>query len=330
MTINDFWLTSGWHLLDKDKSGCLVPTEDFMRAYFYRPEVAPIEESCEAEIELHKKLVEAPFIKVEKRDLDLIKDKDVIFNYEVILKFREFLSNYATLEAAYLAISRGQSINFPPLFVDQLVQIILRNILNENSFALQVRASELFFRTQVVTIAEDEIMVADEAVVQLQAEQKNIDTNKPNQLEVDIDILRESSADNYWERSDKFDTSIDLAYTKPGLDALARVIEKWIFHFLSIEVSVQPMQKIEDDKWSWHLGLDSDATSILNNLYEGVDVSEDRLKQILCLFQLEAKDGFKESMQGKPVYVGLAMGQKSIIKFKPQNLLTNLPLADLL
>lgn len=330
MTINDFWLTSGWHLLDKDKSGCLVPTEDFMRAYFYRPEVAPIEESCEAEIELHKKLVEAPFVKVEKRDLDLIKDKDVVFNYEVILKFREFLSNYATLEAAYLAISRGQSINFPPLFVDQLVQIILRNILNENSFALQVRASELFFRTQVVTIAEDEIMVADEAVVQLQAEQKNRVTDKPNQLEVDIDILRESSADNYWERSDKFDTSIDLAYTKPGLDALARVIEKWIFHFLSIEVSVQPMQKIEDDKWSWHLGLDSDATSILNDLYEGADVSEDRLKQILCLFQLEAKDGFKESMQGKPVYVGLAMGQKSIIKFKPQNLLTNLPLADLL
>ena len=330
MTINDFWLTSGWHLLDKDRSGCLVPTEDFMRAYFYRPEVAPIEESCEAEIELHKKLVEAPFVKVEKRDLDLIKDKDVVFNYEVILKFREFLSNYATLEAAYLAISRGQSINFPPLFVDQLVQIILRNILNENSFALQVRASELFFRTQVVTIAEDEIMVADEAVVQLQAEQKNIDTNKPNQLEVDIDILRESSADNYWERSDKFDTSIDLAYTKPGLDALARVIEKWIFHFLSIEVSVQPMQKIEDDKWSWHLGLDSDATSILNDLYEGADVSEDRLKQILCLFKLEAKDGFKEPMLGKPVYVGLAMGQKSIIKFKPQNLLTNLPLADLL
>ena len=330
MTINDFWLTSGWHLLDKDKSGCLVPTEDFMRAYFYRPEVAPIEESCEAEIELHKKLVVAPFVKVEKRDLDLIKDKDVVFNYEVILKFREFLSNYATLEAAYLAISRGQSINFPPLFVDQLVQIILRNILNENSFALQVRASELFFRTQVVTIAEDEIMVADEAVVQLQAEQKNIDTNKPNQLEVDIDILRESSADNYWERSDKFDTSIDLAYTKPGLDALARVIEKWIFHFLSIEVSVQPMQKIEDDKWSWHLGLDSDATSILNDLYEGADVSEDRLKQILCLFKLEAKDGFKEPMLGKPVYVGLAMGQKSIIKFKPQNLLTNLPLADLL
>ena len=93
MTINDFWLTSGWHLLDKDKSGCLVPTEDFMRAYFYRPEVAPIEESCEAEIELHKKLVEAPFVKVEKRDLDLIKDK-LFFDYEQISIFRFLYTSF--------------------------------------------------------------------------------------------------------------------------------------------------------------------------------------------------------------------------------------------
>ena len=35
MVKNDFWLTSGWHLLDKDDAGRLLPTEDFMRAYFY-------------------------------------------------------------------------------------------------------------------------------------------------------------------------------------------------------------------------------------------------------------------------------------------------------
>jgi hypothetical protein len=54
------------------------------------------------------------------------------------------------------------------------------------------------------------------------------------------------------------------------------------------------MQKIEDEKWSWHLGLESDSNSILNDLYHGSDVSEDRLKQILCLFQLDVKDGFKK------------------------------------
>ena len=59
-------------------------------------------------------------------------------------------------------------------------------------------------------------MVADEATVELQVEQKNPNRSDPKQLEVEIDILRESTADNYWERSDKFDTSIDLAYTKPG------------------------------------------------------------------------------------------------------------------
>ena len=47
MVNSDFWLTSGWHLLDKDDAGRLLPTEDFMRAYFYRPEVAPVEEVAE-------------------------------------------------------------------------------------------------------------------------------------------------------------------------------------------------------------------------------------------------------------------------------------------
>ena len=328
MVQNDFWLTSGWHLLDHNNDGHLVPTEDFMRAYFYRPEVAPIEESCEAEIELHKRLVDKPFDIVDKKELNLIRDKDVIFNYEVILKFRDFLSKYPTLDSAYLAIARGQAVDFPPLFVDQMVQIILRNILNQSPYALQVRASEIFFRTQVVTIAEDEIMVADETTVQLQAEKKSTKANDPKQLEVDIDILRESSADNYWGRSDKFDTSIDLAYTKPGLDALARVIEKWIGHFLSIDVSIKPMQKIEDENWSWHLGLDSDSNKILNDLYNGLDVTDERLKQILCLFQLDAEDGFVHEMNGRPVYVGLAMNDSSKIKFKPQNILTNLPLLD--
>ena len=80
MSDKDFWLTSGWHLLDKDETGCLIPTEDFMRAYFYRVEVAPIDESCDAELILHKKLIETPFASVNKEELSAIKDKDVVFN----------------------------------------------------------------------------------------------------------------------------------------------------------------------------------------------------------------------------------------------------------
>jgi hypothetical protein len=32
-------------------------------------------------------------------------------------------------------------------------------------------------------------------------------------------------------------------------------------------------------------------------------------------------------VQGKPVYLGLAMNEQGLLKFKPQNLLLNLPLA---
>ena len=127
---------------------------------------------------------------------------------------------------------------------------------------------------------------------------------------------------------DRFDTSIDVAFTKPSLDGLARVIEKWIFHFLMIKVSVSPLQKIEDEKWSWHIGMDIDSSQILNDLYNGKDIPENILRQILCLFKLESEEGFVKEMQNKPVYLALSMNKDSIVRFKPQNLLTNLPLVD--
>ena len=83
-----------------------------------------------------------------------------------------------------------------------------------------------------------------------------------------------------------------------------------------------------------YIDLDSYAATnkVLVNIlirYEGKELNDARLKQILCLFQLETKEGFNEEMKNKPVYIGLSMDQKSIIRFKPQNLLTNLPLANL-
>ncbi len=96
-----------------------------------------------------------------------------------------------------------------------------------------------------------------------------------------------------------------------------------------IKVSVTPLQKIEDEKWSWHVGLDGDSTSILNDLYSGKKIPENVLKQILCLFKLESEEGsFVKDMENKPVYLALSMNNDSIVKFRPQNLLTNLPLVD--
>jgi hypothetical protein len=193
---------------------------------------------------------------------------------------------------------------------------------------LQLRAAEILFRNQVVTLDDGRIMVADHATVQLQSGMQKIIEPATTSDEVQIDILATETASEYWARSDLFNTSVDIAYTQPALDGLARVMEKWVAHFLPLSVRISPMIKIEDEAWSWHIGLDAEATKILNDLYRGEAVDEARLRRILCLFTLETDNGFVPEMSGKPVYLGLAMDAAGIVRMKPQNLLVNLPVTE--
>ena len=325
---NDFWLTSGWHLLIRDDHGHMLPSADFMRAYFMRDEVAPVEGSCAAELSLHERLINDPFAVIRPMDLSEIADKDVVHNYHAVLEFRNFLAGYSSLESAYMAMAHDVPAKIPPLFFEQVAQIVLRNILDGETDPIQVRAAEILFRDQVVTLDDGRIMLADHATVQLQVGMQKI--VEPTNLsdEAQIDILSTETANEYWSRSDMFNTSVDIAFTQPALDWLARVLEKWIAHFLPLTVRITPMVKIEDEAWLWHIGLDADATKVLNDLYLGNDVDEDRLRRILCLFKLEADSGFVAEMKGKPVYLGLAMNAAGVVRMKPQNILVNLPLAE--
>ena len=49
----DFWLSCGHHLLDRDADGRLRVTDEFLKAYLARPEIAPPPEACAAERALH-------------------------------------------------------------------------------------------------------------------------------------------------------------------------------------------------------------------------------------------------------------------------------------
>ena len=55
-----------------------------------------------------------------------------------------------------------------------------------------------------------------------------------------------------------------------------------------------------------------------------------RLARLLSLFRLEFRDPrvMPESIAGRPVYLALCMNEAGVLRFKPQNLLVNLPLAD--
>ena len=68
-------------------------------------------------------------------------------------------------------------------------------------------------------------------------------------------------------------------------------------------------------------------------LAQGLHVSKPRdktdLERILLLFRLEFRDPADAiaEMAGRPVYLGLACRDDRRLRMKPQNLLTNLPLA---
>jgi len=144
---------------------------------------------------------------------------------------------------------------------------------------------------------------------------------------VELDVLGEDNKALYWERSERFDTVIDFRFTQPANDAFARVIELWLQHLIGLRVRVEPRQRIDDEHWTWHLGLDGEASRLLDQLYGGGELTLDEAKSIIGLFRMEVLDQERviERMRGKPVYMALAMTPAGKVKMKPQNLVVNLP-----
>jgi Family of unknown function (DUF6352) len=335
-SLHDFWLSSGYHLLDRDEAGNLRLTPDFLAAYLRRPELAPPAGADAEECRLHARLLADPLAPIAESDLARLGDEDARGNYAVYRRFRDRLVQAGTLEGAYLAAFREGPVDLPPLFLDHLAHAILRNLLDGCDDSIALRATELLFRSQKATIRDGAVMLADEETVAALAESggmgslgRLLATNATPLKEVALDVLSPETSGSYWSRSDRFDMVLDLTFARPGLDALCRVLERWVWHFLKIRVAIEPVRRISDERWSWHLGLDVESTAILNALYRGEAVAEADVERLLSLFRLTFVDpgDMLPDLAGKPVYMGLAMDDAKRLRLKPQNLLLNLPLA---
>ena len=332
----DFWLTSGFHLLDRDGNGRLLVTDEFLRAYIRRPEMAPVEESCDAERALHAALLENPRRAVTDSEIDAMADPDAGDNYRVLLDLRDRLVAAGTVETCYRSLFGSAGNRLPPLFIDQMAHVVLRNILDGVTDPVRLRAAELLFRTQKVSIQEGAILLADDEIVEMRATLGEtspvnlIADGTPPQRSVELDVIGSENAALYWERSDRFDMVLDIGFARAGLDGLCRVLEAWVRHMLGVAVTIQPVESVEDEAWSWHVGLDAEATVLLNDLYEGRTLDQERQARILSLFRLRFTDPGQmlARLAGKPVYLAAAMTADGRLRLKPQNLLVNLPLAE--
>jgi Family of unknown function (DUF6352) len=352
--MQNFWPSSGFTLSQRNERGWLLPTDDYLRLFLARPELSPVAESCRAERALHEALLKFPSQPVTAADLQALQDGDARESYQLFLRFRNGLLATGTLEAYYLSLfspSAKGIITIAPLFIDLLAQAIAHNLLADSTNAYEVRAAEMLFRAQRISTQGGQVLSGDRDVMDMLHETGGLgnfgrflaEAGAPLQT-INLQVLSDGNAPDYWQQADRHTYLLDLTHevsndlshglvltmtrARSGLKALAGVLQKWVRHFLGVSVTIRPLQKIDDDAWRWHLGLDVESTALLNDLYEGRDVEATRLQRLVSLFRLDFADPqeMRGDVAGKPVYLGLMMNAEGALKLKPQNLLVNLPL----
>lgn len=349
----NFWPSCGFTQLRRNARGWLMPTADYFALLLNRPEMALVPESCKAEVRLHKALQAAPLKAVLATELEQIKDADARHNYQVFLSFREGLIASGTLEGYYRSLFAQTAINTPPVFIDLLVQSILRNVLDDCTDAQEVRAAELLFRHQRIAIQDGQVLAADREAVDHYSETAGLGElgrllleSKASLRTANFKVLTPDNAQRYWSAPERHPFLLDLTHeitqelshgltlrmarARSGLQALARILEKWVWHFCAVQVHIQPEASVEDTAWRWHTGLDAESSAILNRMYEGQAVETDQMQRLISLFRLTFTNpqDVQPELANKPVYLGFAMNAEKVLRIKPQNLLLNLPLAS--
>jgi hypothetical protein len=331
----DFWASSGFHLLDQRDGGVAV-TDAWLARFLDREELAPPPEAGPHERGLHARLKASPRAAVTAADLAAVEDDDARENWEQFLRLRERLARFATLEEAYVDLYLGESVDLAPFFVDALAQAIVRAALEGIDDPWLARAGELFFRRQRVSTEGGQVLAVDATTVEMYAETggfgnvgRLLRRQSAEMPAVKMDVLNAENAAFYFMRDELYGFAIDLTPGREGSRALSQVLARWVRRLLGVDVAIEPVTQVVDERWRWHVGLDQDSTAILNALYRGENVDTTEMERLLALFRLEFRDAGDAvaEMAGRPVYLGLACRPDRTLKMKPHNLVANLPLA---
>jgi Family of unknown function (DUF6352) len=331
--MREFWVSSGHHLSRRTEGGGLAITDELLLAYLARPELVPPGDACAAETTLHASLMADPRRPVAPREIEAVQDADARENWTFMLAFRDRLLASATVEAAYLALVRPGADATPPLFLSQLVHLILRNALDGCQDPYVLRAAELFFRPQRASIHEGNLLLADAEVIEARepgSGHSPLVAMLGKDPASELDVLDDGNAWTYWSRSDAFTMVLNFGGNPRSREGLARAIEVWVRHLLHADVRVEPCERIEDRDWRWFVGLDAEGTRIGNALWRGEEVDVDDAGRIVALFRLTfgQETRLDPRADGHPVYLLLAMTPDRVVRLKPQNLVAGLPLLD--
>src|SRR5262249_48906435 len=82
---------------------------------------------------------------------------------------------------------------------------------------------------------------------------------------------------------------------------------------------------------TWYVGLDAEATGIGDALWTGGELDRAARERIIGLYRLVFRNPHVvlDKAKGEPIYLILAMTPEQMLRMKPQNLVTGLPIAHL-
>src|SRR6476659_1356075 len=312
----------------------LVPSDAFLRSLLELPELALVDESCADEQHLHRLLIERPRQEVPAAALAALAEADARANYEIYLAVRDALCAAGTLEAYYLALLRGGPIAIPPVFVERIVAAIVDHLLAGSVDPFERRAGQLLYRPQRIALHDGRVLSADLEAVDRRGAVPALDVLRLADGDGAVDdlaglpVLGEANVHRFETAADPFAFVLDLTHevardvghgllftmtrARSGQAALARVLERWVGHLLGVRATIRPLPRIDDDAWVWHVGLDAEATALLDDLYRGHAPEPERLHRLIGLFRLDFADPseMRADLAGKPVYLGLAMTEQ--------------------
>ena len=311
--MKDFWLSCGHHLLDRDEGGGLVVTDEFLKAYLARPELAPPPEACVVERTLHAALLADPRRPVAAAEIAAIADADARENWERDDRVpRSPCRLHKTVEAAYLDIVRRGVGTTPPLFINQLVHVILRNVLDGCEDAYMLRAAELFFRPQRLTVHDGSLIAADEEVIAATIAQPvsplvaMLDLPSPTrdrraQRRQCASLLGAQRPVRHGARPHRRAARARRARRRDRALGVASACRS--------RSAIEPLVEASNVALTWYVGLDAEATRIGDALWNGEELDEATRARIVGLYRATVRDAevVLDKARGEPIYLILAM-----------------------
>ena len=156
-------------------------------------------------------LLAEPRRAVSAQEIAAIADADARENWQVMLAFRDHLDRPSHHRG-------GLSRHHPPRHqgaspvLNQLVHVILRNALDDCDDPYVLRAAELFFRPQRMTLHEGSLIAADEETIAGKSDTpvSPLVSMLGIPAEAEIDVMNDDNAEHYFEHSDQFHVALDL------------------------------------------------------------------------------------------------------------------------